>query len=72
MRIKFLFILSILTSIHISSQVVDTIKIRSGKSYVFLINIAEYPTQIVGDDLDGEKLELKKNFKESILNDSFL
>lgn len=72
MRIKFFFILSILTSIHIFSQVVDTIKIRSGKSYVFLINIAEYPTQIVGDDLDGEKLELKKNFKENNLEISLI
>lgn len=62
-KILFTILLTIIYS-NAFAQVVDTLKIKSGVPYAFLINIAEYPTQIVGDNLEKEKDELENNFRE--------
>ncbi len=49
------------------AQVADTIKIKAGKPYAFLISIPEYSIQVVGDNLEDEKNELKNNFKNQKL-----
>ncbi len=50
-----------------ASTSIDTLNILSGKPYVFLINIAEYPVQIMGDELISERNELENNFKNENL-----
>ncbi len=65
---KTVFILSMLIATQFFSQQIDTIKVASGKPHAFLIDIPEYPVQIVGNNLEAEKKELETNFKDQDLD----